>query len=179
MNLWLRLLRIIVGSLLGRRIGLFEASRLRFRVWPTDIDLNIHMNNARYLSLMDLGRTDLIIRTGLHRLMLRHKWQAVIGGATVRYRRPLKPFQPLRLSTRLLFWDDRWLYLEQRITTADGATACVALVKAVFIHGGTRVSPADTIAAAGHDTPSPAVPDWVTTWNTMDDTGLDTAARAA
>ncbi|WP_404378797.1 thioesterase family protein [Caenispirillum salinarum] len=174
MNLWLRLLRVIVGALLGRRIGLFKASALTFRVWPTDLDLNVHMNNARYLSVMDLGRTDLIIRTGLHKLMLRHKWQAVIGGATVRYRRPLRPFQRFHLSTRLLYWDDRWIYLEQIITTPDGAVACSAMVKAVFTAGGKRVDPAETVAAAGHDAPSPEVPGWVQAWRAMEQTA-DTA----
>lgn len=161
MNLWLRLLRIIVGALLGRRLGMFDTSELRFRVWPHDLDLNIHMNNARYLSLMDLGRTDLIIRTGLHKVMLREGWQAVIGGTTVRFRRPLKPFQACRLTTRLLCWDDRWLYIEHRITTADGTLACAALVKAVFIRKGSRVAPAETAARAGVTTPSPAAPEWV------------------
>jgi acyl-CoA thioesterase FadM len=170
MTLWLRLLRIIVVALLGRRIGLFDASALRSRVWPTDLDLNVHMNNARYLSMMDLGRTDLIIRTGLHRLMLKHKWQAVIGGATVRYRRPLAPFQRFQLTSRLLYWDDRWLYLEQRITTMNGDTACVALVKAVFIHQGRRISPADTIAQAGYDSPSPAVPAAIHAWENIEQT---------
>ncbi|GAA0594778.1 thioesterase family protein [Caenispirillum bisanense] len=168
MNLWLRLLRIIIGALTGRRLGMFDTSDLAFRVWPHDLDLNVHMNNARYLSLMDLGRTDLIIRTGLHKVMLREKWQAVIGGTTVRFRRPLGPFQRCRLTTRLLCWDDRWIYLEQQILTADGQLACAALVKAVFIRQGSRVSPAETVASAGITTPSPEAPDWVAAWRSAD-----------
>lgn len=162
MNLWLRLLRIIIGALFGRRLGFFETSELSFRVWPHDLDLNVHMNNARYLALMDLGRADLIIRVGLHRVMMRESWQAVIGATNVRFRRPLKPFQRFRLTTRLLCWDDRWLYLEQRITTPDGALACAAVVKAVFIRKGARVPPAETAARAGLAGPSPAAPEWMT-----------------
>ena len=30
------------------------------RVWPNDLDTNAHMNNGRYLTLMDLGRFDLM-----------------------------------------------------------------------------------------------------------------------
>lgn len=174
MTLWLRLLRILVAALVGRRIGLFDPSVLRSRVWPTDLDLNVHMNNARYLSLMDLGRTDLIIRTGLHKPMLRGRWQAVIGGATVRYRRPLAPFRRFTLTTRLLFWDDRWLYLEQRIATADGRTACVGLVKAVFLKDGARIPPAKTLAAVGETAPSPPVPEWIAAWRDVDG-GLEAA----
>ena len=42
-----------------------DESRLSFRCLPTDIDFNIHLNNARYLMLADLGRIDIFIRTGL------------------------------------------------------------------------------------------------------------------
>ncbi|WP_375731226.1 thioesterase family protein, partial [Azospirillum sp. B506] len=69
MNLIFRLLAVAVAAIYsawrGRRTGLLEPSTLRFRVWPTDLDLNLHMTNARYFSVMDLGRTDLAIRVGL------------------------------------------------------------------------------------------------------------------
>lgn len=81
----------------------------------------------------------------------------------------MKPFQSFRLNTRLLFWDDRWLYLEQTITTADGTIACTALVKTVFIHSGARVSPAETVAAAGFTAPSPSAPAWVALWSAVEE----------
>ena len=41
------------------------SARIRLTTLPTDIDILRHMNNGRYLSLFDLGRWDLLIRTGL------------------------------------------------------------------------------------------------------------------
>ena len=35
-------------------MGILEEDRLRMHVLPNDIDINMHMNNARYLNLMDL-----------------------------------------------------------------------------------------------------------------------------
>ena len=40
-------------------LGVLEEDRLRMHVLPMDIDLNLHMNNARYLSIMDYARTHL------------------------------------------------------------------------------------------------------------------------
>ncbi len=41
-----------------------SVGRVRVRTLPTDIDFLGHMNNGRYASLFDLGRFDLLIRTG-------------------------------------------------------------------------------------------------------------------
>ena len=40
-----------------KKLGVLEEDCLRMRVLPNDIDLNLHLNNARNLSWMDYGRT--------------------------------------------------------------------------------------------------------------------------
>ena len=37
-------------------------SRCRFCVAPTDLDINLHMNNGRFLQIMDIGRRDWMLR---------------------------------------------------------------------------------------------------------------------
>ena len=39
-------------------------SRLSRRVWPTQIDLNLHMNQSVYPQVMESGRIDLVVRSG-------------------------------------------------------------------------------------------------------------------
>jgi Thioesterase-like superfamily len=83
MNLWLRLLRLLVASFFRARLDpTRDASQLAFRVWPHDLDLSFHMNNGRYLTIMDLGRADLMLRSGLWRAILRHGWAPVVSAAT-------------------------------------------------------------------------------------------------
>jgi hypothetical protein len=55
-------------------------SRLSFRCLPTDIDPNVHLNNARYLMLADLGRMDIFLRSGLLHLTRRNNWAPMMGG---------------------------------------------------------------------------------------------------
>jgi hypothetical protein len=56
MNLWLRLFWLALALLWRRKLDpRHDVSRLTFRVLPTDLDLNGHMNNGRYLTIMDLG----------------------------------------------------------------------------------------------------------------------------
>jgi len=164
MNLLFRLVGVIVAALLLRpRLAFMEPSRLRFRVWPSDLDLNMHMTNARYFSVMDLGRVDLTIRAGLAQAMLRRRWQAVLGASTVRFRRPLKPFQRYEVVTRVLCWDDRWFFIEQRAETTAG-TAAVAVMQGAFIGKDGVVPPAQVLAAAGMPADSPPMPDFVAAW---------------
>ncbi|HEY0712647.1 MAG TPA: thioesterase family protein [Polyangia bacterium] len=145
-----------------------EESVLRFRVMPDDLDFNLHMNNGRYLSLMDLGRTDLVVRAGLLRAAWRRRWRPVLGGATIRYRRSLRPLQRFELRTRLLGWDDRWFVFEQRFV-ADGQIYALAIARGVFVGEKAGVPPQETLAAIAVTIASPALPAYVATWGPADD----------
>lgn len=130
---------------------------------PTDLDNNNHLNNGRYLTLMDLGRWDLVVRTGLLRALLQHKWHPVVGAATIRFRRSLDPFQRFELKTRILGWDERDFYIEQRFER-DGEVHAVGLIRGVFLGKEGRVPLAAILAAAGSEAASPPLPEWVETW---------------
>ena len=80
MNLWLRVLHLIITSFFRPRLDpVRDVSRLTFRVWPHDLDTSLHMNNGRYWTLMDLGRTDIMIRSGLWRPILEERLGACGG----------------------------------------------------------------------------------------------------
>ena len=167
MTQWIRLLRVIVASLFHERLGPFDESVLAFRVMPADIDINLHMNNARYLAMMDLGRWDFILRSGFWRHVLKDKLRPVIGGAVIRFRRPLRPFQAFVLRTRQITWDDRWLYLEQDIES-DGQLICAAQVRAAFLRANGIVPPGVVAGLVGAGQTPPPAPAWVQNWRDFD-----------
>jgi hypothetical protein len=51
LNLYLRLFLTILRALRAPRLVLGDTVELTLRVLPTDLDLNGHMNNGRYLTL--------------------------------------------------------------------------------------------------------------------------------
>jgi acyl-CoA thioesterase FadM len=163
MSILFRMVWVIISAFFRPPLGLRGVSILKQRVWPTDLDINIHMNNARYLAVMDLGRTDWIIRSGAWRLMHRERMAPIVGGCMVRYRRALQPFQRFTLRTRLLGWDERWLYVEQTMTGRDGI-ACLALQRAGFTQGGKLVPPAELARMLHYSGPSLPAPDWIARW---------------
>jgi acyl-CoA thioesterase FadM len=163
MSIWIRFFWVIIAGMFRRRLTLDDVSILPQRVWPDELDVNVHMNNAKYLAVMDLGRTDWIVRSGGWRLMIHEKMSPVVGGAMVRYRRSLKLFQRYDLKTRLLGWDDRWLYIEQVMECAEGI-ACIAVQRTTFTKNGKLVPPVELAAKLGL-TSLMLAPDWTRAWS--------------
>lgn len=160
MKLYLRLIRTLLVALMRPRLGLLEESVVGFRVWPNDLDINLHMNNGRYLTVMDLGRVDLIARVGLLRLMIRNRWVPVVGMATIRFRKSLTPFQKYRLITRVLCWDEKWTYLEQRFESG-GDLVALAYVKTVFRAGKRTLRSREVLRALDQEQRSPPMPSMI------------------
>jgi acyl-CoA thioesterase FadM len=146
--LWLRLVWLFLSAPLRARIvPPFGISRLTFRVWPHDLDTNLHMNNGRYLTIADQGRADLLLRTGLWRAVLKNGWLPMLSGASIRFRRELTPFQPFELQSRIVYWGAKTFVMEHRyVVTRNGEAdlAAIALVK-----GGLYDRKARTFIEAG------------------------------
>lgn len=155
-----RLAKVMTQATTGRRLGPLDEGVVRFRVWPGDLDTNRHLNNGRYLTLMDLGRFDLVARTGLMGPMLRHKWYPVVGAVTMRFRRSLDPFQRYELRTRILGWDDRAIWLGQSFVRG-GAVHASGAVRGVFLGPEGRVPTQRIVDLIAPGLVAPPLPEWV------------------
>ncbi len=145
------------------RRGLFDKSRVSFRVWPNDCDLNLHMSNGRYLTFMDLGRTHLMAQAGTLKEFLRRRWLPVLAAAEITFIRPLPPLARFELVTRVVTWDEKYIYLEQ--TFERGGKLCThAFVKALFLVRGVKVPNADVVRAIGYDGVPPEMPPALEHW---------------
>lgn len=148
----------------GRVHDPLSPSVLTFRVWPTDLDLNLHVNNGRYFTLMDLGRLHLLRRSGVVLEVLRRHWRPIVGSEAIRFRRSLDPFQTFELHTRVLAWDERWFYMEQRFLRA-GQVCAIGLVKAQMRAKDGPVPPVDFLALLGEGHPPMPRPELPSLWD--------------
>lgn len=146
------------------RIGLFETSRLKLRVMPGEIDFNLHMNNGRYFSAADIGRLDWGLRSNLWRNAFSHGWRAVAGDSNARFSRSLQPFEQYQLESRLLGWNEKWLFCEHRFVRENAVYATV-LVRYLFLSKRGKVPPSVVLEKAGHVAQSPPLPEWVQRWH--------------
>ncbi len=164
MNLFLRFLTLLLTWRLRPRLGFFDEALTPFCVWPTDLDPNLHMNNGVYLSIMDLARFDLVFRTGLVKFVKSEGLYPVVASQTIRYRRSLDPFQRFEVGTRLVGWDERFFFIQQRFLV-QGEVYALALVKGRFLKkGGKGVAPSVLAVSQGLSAESPELPAWVNSW---------------
>lgn len=95
-----------------------------------DVDIFIrHMNNARYLRELDFARFHYYGVTGIYEAIKKHGGGAVQGASSVRYRRTIPIFNPYKIITELIWWDDKAIYLEQKFVTFDGFVRAIAMSK--------------------------------------------------
>jgi acyl-CoA thioesterase FadM len=157
-------LRQIVSPLPG--IGTLEADVLPNRVWPSDIDFNLHLNNARFLSLMDYGRVHLLARGGVLKPILKERWVPVVGAVWITYRRSLPLLARYELSTRLVGWDNRWFYMEQVFTGDEGLVA-VGWVKGALRDKNGAIKPQVVMDFVEPGLVSPELPEAIQTLNDL------------
>jgi acyl-CoA thioesterase FadM len=163
MNLYLRLLYVLCKLWGLPRRGVLEESRVAFHVLPLDCDINFHMNNGRYLSFMDLGRLHLVAQIGLLRVIAKRRWMPVLAAAEINFIRQLAPFQSFDLVTRLVTWDEKYAYMEQRFESA-GMLCAHAFVKGLFLDQGRRVRNTAIVAELGYEGEPPPCPEALRIW---------------
>jgi acyl-CoA thioesterase FadM len=137
---------------------------LRLRVLPTDIDVLRHLNNGRYLSLFDLGRWDLLTRSGLVAAMTKKGWYAVVAAETITFRRSLELWQRFDLETRLIGHDDRAVYLEHRALVGEEIYARAIIRARILRRTGGTVPHDELFAAVGRPEGLPDIEPWVHEW---------------
>jgi acyl-CoA thioesterase FadM len=156
---WLRLIRVGFSLIAASRVGLLATTRVSLRVWPNDLDINLHVNNGRYLALADIARIHWFARTGGLNIVRRHKPFPVVGDAIAKFRRDLKVFQTFEIRTRLIGWDRKWGFIEHRFVRDDRVIGVVA-IRGIFKGPGGPIDPGLLLTELAHSAPSPELPEW-------------------
>jgi acyl-CoA thioesterase FadM len=164
MNLWLRMIAVLLWLRGKPRVALLDTTRITLRVWPNDLDINRHVNNGRYLTLADLGRLDWFVRTGTLDYARRQQAWPIVGDAIAKFRRDLKAFQRFTLESRMLGWDEKWAFLEHRFVRGGRVLGVVA-IRGLFRGPEGPIKPGEFLAVLGGPADSPPLPEWVLDWH--------------
>lgn len=165
------ILRTLLTLLKARRrppMSPWDVSSVPLRALLTDVDIAWHINNGQYFGLFDLGRFDLMDRTGLWKECRKRQWLPVVQAEQIAFRRSVEFGQKFSVETRFLGFDERAMWFEQRIVV-DGE---------VFVHGfvcarlrgpgGVPVTNADiaeVMRSFGYDPDGgPGIPEWLHQW---------------
>ncbi|XP_034038692.1 protein THEM6 [Thalassophryne amazonica] len=133
LDVWyfLRVAHVFLQAWFQPRIcDILAEQSIECKVLPNDLDYMGHMNNSRYLRECDFARFHHYVRSGI--FMASHKLGAkmVVGASTIRYRRSLAFREAFEIRTKVLGWDDKAFYLEQRfVSKTDGFVSAIMLCR--------------------------------------------------
>lgn len=168
MNLLWRFIWVILFSRFSQSVGVMDQSSIHFRVLPTDIDVLMHMNNGRYLSLLDLARVDCMIRNKTFASLKKYKIYPVVASEMIRFRKSLNLFQRFEITTQIQGWDDKFIYIVHQFKRQHRMYA-LAVVKARMLHADKgAMSPNEVLNQIGLTLSSPVLPEWVKQWQAAD-----------
>lgn len=146
--------------------GLCESVSIHRRVGLTDIDLNLHLNNAKYLKYMDLARLENMLANGLMWKFMRAGIRPIITNTEIAYIRELRTWQEFSVSAQILGYDEKYLYSEQRFTS-HGKLCTHAFTRLACVRKGKAQPVAETFARLGITQVPPPLPEPVLIWKDM------------
>ena len=158
-----RLLKASVHALASSKISFDTISEITMRCHPWDLDFFMEMNNGRILTLYDLGRMDLAIRSGIQQRLKQHKWGMVVAGSTVRYRKRIRIFDRITMRTQLMGFDQRWIYISQSMWVHGQAASSVLLRTGITAQGKT-IPTKEVLAALQLESWQPKPDPWLQSW---------------
>ncbi|PLN77792.1 hypothetical protein BDW42DRAFT_196286 [Aspergillus taichungensis] len=111
---------------------LFLPAIHRTRSPATECDYNLHKSNSTYFTDLDISRGSLSLVLFSRCLSFRpseanHTAAMILSGVQCVFRREIKPYQGYEVWTRVMAWDEKWLYLVSHFVERGkgGPRACV------------------------------------------------------
>lgn len=146
------------------KLDIFRAVTCHTYASPLEIDMYMHKSNSTYLVDLDLARTDLVLQV-FQKLFMKYwnnengefRRQSIhncpyipVGTIQCSFRRELKLFERYTITSSVMAWDDKWLYVLLRFLLSSGKLCAVAVTKYVFKKKGRiTMKPREYIAECG------------------------------
>jgi len=140
----------------------------RMRAWPWDIDPFGDLNNGRIVTLSDVGRISLALRSGLVAAMKRRRWGLAMAGSAPQYRKRTTMWARLEWRSRVIGRDEKFTFIDH-VMIANGAPAAQVTCRLVVTSKGRLVPTQDVFDELGHGDWNPDLPRWVADWAAADD----------
>lgn len=129
---------------------------------PFECDMFLHKSNSTYFTELDIARTELM--TTLFRDLIYHVYDTTsrfvyvpVAAVQGTFLKEIKPYQRYEIVSRVLSWDDKWLFIlskflirDKKSATKDGKrTSCLAVTKYIIKDGRVTIAPAEALQKCG------------------------------
>lgn len=159
----IRTIKTLIRAKKSPALGLTSISSMQFYCRPWDLDMFMEMNNGRILTLYDLGRLDLAVRTGLMAQLQSRNWGLVVAGSTVRYRKRVRMFDKVTMRTQVTGMDEKWIYISQSMWV-KGQPCSSVLLRTGVTEQGKVISPKSVTSAMSVENTMFKPDNFLTSW---------------
>lgn len=149
-----------------------DTDTIGFRCWPSEMDWNMHMNNAAYNLTADFARFAFLRRLMGRRAAGHGGVRVHNGGVSMRFLRQIDPLAAYEVTTGIAGFDRKWIFL-RHLFHAPGKPdkvhaqgMCKLVVKEL---SGKTVPPVEAFEMCGYPE---------TDWTGIDASGADPVFRA-
>ncbi|GAV53386.1 hypothetical protein ZYGR_0AI06700 [Zygosaccharomyces rouxii] len=139
-----------VKRLQRNKYGCFAHVTTSSYVSPFEVDFYLHKSNSTYFEELDFNRTALMTRI-FQKLGLDKGLPYIpVANVFTNFLKEIKPFERYQISSVILCWDQKWIYVMSRYTKKNGKVLCsLSLTKYVLKEGRKTVSPRDALQYCG------------------------------
>lgn len=160
-----RLVWALVTSRFRPNIDPLAEASLPLRVWPNDLDLNMHVSSGRYLSFMDIGRVELFARMRVMRRIFSRGWRPINAGTMITYRKSLLLFDRFIVRSKVACWDEKWMFFEHVIERPGGELVARATARGLLRGPQGNIPTSEVLDAVGRaGAVSPPIPPHIARW---------------
>ncbi|XP_068906384.1 protein THEM6 [Tenebrio molitor] len=149
-----------------KRVKIDETTEYYGVCTTNDLDIYFeHMNNARYVRELDFARLHFYQRTGVYEYVLKAEAVVLQTACHIRYRKTIPLLTPYKITTRVMYWDEKHLYIEhQFVTLSDGFITTVIFCKQTIV-GVNVIEMMNKLLEKKDETyrpePPPELEDWI------------------
>ena len=159
----LRFIRVILKSFLSRKQSILAPLHLKFWVVPFfDTDVKLLFTHT-YNQYMALARWNLVFNSEFRTGALKRGWVPVTTKETIQYKRSIKAFERVTITTKLLFWNERRFY-HRHVFSVKGEVRAVCLLEGMLRGPKGHLKPSEAFEKLGAKLKSPPIPKEIETW---------------
>ena len=159
----IRFVWVILKSFLSQKRGILEDLELTFWAVPLlDTDVKLLFTQT-YNQYMGLARWNLVFNSEFRTGALKRGWVPVTTRETISYKRSIKAFDRVKLTTRLIHWNERRFYHEH-IFTVKGEVRAICYLEGMLRGPKGHLKPEEAFQQLGVERKSPPLPPSLQGW---------------
>ena len=162
------LFRAYFASIFTKKVKIEDETTLSMRCGISDIDPYLEINNGRYQTLADIGRFNHGFRTGFFRKAKKNKIYFTVAGASVKYRYRIPLGKKFKMTTKIIYVDEKWTYYLHKFIVKNQITSTV-LVRTGVVKNGKLIKSKEASMIFNFNIPNAKLPIWVNNWIKSDE----------